>query len=192
MKIFPYQRIVVIGVTGSGKSTLAENLSNRFDIPYIELDAFYWEPGWREADPTDFLQRVESAVDKGTWIVAGNYSRARFITWTRAEAVIWLDYPLPVVFWRLLKRTLRRSLTRERLWNDNREVFWRHLKFWSEDSLFHWFFKTYWRRKKETPILLSMPEHKHLKVMHFTRPHETDEWLNSLNGSFAQPGNELG
>jgi adenylate kinase family enzyme len=101
----------------------------------------------------------------------------RDIIWRRAEAVIWLDYPFHIVFWRLLTRTIRRGVTQEELWNGNREKFWWHLKLWSEESLFRWLFKTYWRRKREIPLLMASPEYQHLKKIHFHHPQEVERWL---------------
>jgi hypothetical protein len=114
-------------------------------------------------------------------VAAGNYRLVRDLIWDKAEAVIWLDYPFHIVFWRLLKRTVRRGITQEELWNGNREKFWGHLKLWSEESLFHWLFKTYWRGKREYPMLFSLPENAHLKIVHFKHPKETEEWLKSDN-----------
>jgi hypothetical protein len=111
------------------------------------------------------------------WAIAGNYSIARNVSWPRAEAIIWLDYPFHTIFWRLFKRTIRRSIFQEELWNGNRENFWMHLKLWSEESLFHWLFKTYWRRKREYPTLFVLPQNAHLKIIHFKHPSETEEWL---------------
>jgi adenylate kinase family enzyme len=113
-------------------------------------------------------------------VIAGNYSVVRDIIWSRAQAVIWLDFPLHILFWRLLTRTVRRAWTQEELWNGNREPFWWHLKLWSQDSLFHWLFKTYWRRKREYPLLLSLPGHEHLKVFHFKHPRELEKWFESI------------
>lgn len=177
MDSFPYKRIAVIGTTGSGKSTLAETLSQRFGTPYIELDALYWEPGWQEAAPLVFWYRVEDAIAGDAWVTAGNYRGVQHMIWEKAEAVIWLDFALPILFRRLLTRTIRRGWTQEELWNGNRETFWRHLKLWSPDSLFHWLFKTYWRRKREFPILLSLPGYEHLKVYRFKHPRELEGWL---------------
>ena len=177
---FSYKRIAVIGTTGAGKSTLAKILSKRLNIPYVELDALYWEPGWQEADPFVFLNRVEDAIAGEAWVTAGNYRLVQHAIWEKAEAVIWLDFPLHILFWRLLMRTVRRGWTQEELWNGNRETFWWHLKLWSQDSLFHWLFKTYWRRKKEIPMLLSLPGYEHLKIYHFKHPRELDAWLQSV------------
>ena len=180
MNSFPHKRIAVIGTTGAGKSTLAKILSKRFNIPYIELDALYWEPGWQEADPSVFWERVENAIDGEAWVTAGNYRVVQHLIWDKAEAVIWLDFPLYILFWRLLTRTVRRGWTQEELWNGNRETFWWHLKLWSQDSLFHWLFKTYWRRKREFPVLLSLPGYEHLTVYRFMHPSELETWLQSV------------
>ena len=180
MHSFPYKRIVVIGVTSSGKSTLAENLAKQFDMKFIELDALHWEPGWQEAPPEVFRGRVLDATEADKWAVAGNYREVRDITWSRAEVVIWLDYPFLTVLSQLTRRTFRRWWTRELLWGKNRESLWTHFKLWSEESLFHWLLKTYWRRKREYTMLLSQPEHRHLQVIRFKHPRKTQAWIKHL------------
>lgn len=180
MQPFSCKRIVVLGATGSGKSTLAGELAARIGLKHIELDALHWQPNWRPATPEEMRTGLENALTSQAWVVAGNYSSVRDMLWPRAQAIVWLDYGLPLVFWRLLVRTLRRAITQEELWNGNREKFWWHLKLWSDESLFHWLFKTYWRRKRETPALLAQPEHAHLKLIHLTSPRETRAWLESL------------
>lgn len=185
MELFSYKRIVVIGTTSFGKSTLAKTLADKFACAFIELDALHWEPNWQEAEPHVFRVRAEKATLPKAWVAAGNYSVVRDILWNKAEVIIWLDYPLPIVFWRLLIRTLRRTITQEELWNGNRESFWTHFKFWSEDSLFHWLLKTYWRRKREFPILFSLPEYQHLKIYRFNHPRELEAWLDDLGQLFS-------
>jgi adenylate kinase family enzyme len=180
MSSFPYQRVVVVGVTSSGKSTLAEKIARRFDLSYIELDALNWEPNWQAAPLEVFRARLEKAMQAGEWIVAGNYHVVRDLLWPRAEAVIWLDYSLGRVLWQLTRRSLTRWWTRELLWGTNYESLWVHLKLWSKDSLYNWLFQTYWRRKREYLRLLSQPEHQHLKLIRFSDPKETQEWLESF------------
>lgn len=180
MSAFPYKRIVVIGTTGSGKSTLAERIAIQFNLNFIELDALQWEPGWQATPLEVFRERVSKAVQTSAWIVAGNYHVVRDLVWQNAEVVIWLDYPFWTIFKQLTVRTFRRWLTQELLWGTNREPFWIHFKLWSDESLYHWLFKTYWRRKRETPALLAMPAHKHLAVIQFRHPRETEEWLKNI------------
>lgn len=187
MTSFPYKRIVVIGVTSSGKSTLAETLAERFGMSFIELDALHWEPNWQEAPNDVFRARVEKATQAETWTVAGNYSVVRDITWPKADALIWLDYPLLLVLRQLTRRTFLRWWNQELLWGTNREPIWVHFKLWSKESLFHWLFRTYWRRKREYTMLLSQPANQHLKLFRFKHPNETQQWLES----FENPVNAM-
>jgi adenylate kinase family enzyme len=180
MIIFPFHRIAIVGVTGSGKSTLAKGLAEKLGCAFIELDALHWEPNWREAPDEVFRERVRLAVQAERWVVAGNYSVARDLVWSRAEAIVWLDYPFWLVFRQLIRRTLLRWWTQEELWNGNREPFWVHFKLWSDESLIKWLLKTYWRRKREYPFLLSQPENQHLVLIRFQNPHQTAEWLERL------------
>ena len=181
MPTFPYHRIVVTGATSSGKSTLAEQLARRFDYRFIELDALHWESNWTEARLDVFRERVVEATQAPAWVIAGNYHVVRDLIWPKAEVIIWLDYPFWTVLWQLTRRTFRRWWAQELLWGtNNRERLSVHLQLWSQDSLFHWLVKSYWRRKRETPLTLDLPEHRHLKLIHFQNPRETAEWLKGL------------
>jgi adenylate kinase family enzyme len=180
MEILPYKKFVVIGTTGSGKSTMAEQLANKLGLDFIDLDALNWGPNWTPAGDELLRARAEAVTRAPGWVVAGNYSKTRPVTWARAEAIIWLDYSLWVIFCRLWRRTWRRIFFKEDLWNGNREHLWTQLKLWSDESLFHWLFKTYWRRKREYPQLFAQPEHSHLTIIHLKTPQEADEWLSNI------------
>jgi len=172
------KRIVVIGTTGAGKSTLAEQLAGILRYPFVELDALFWGPAWTPFPQEVFRHRVSDALAAETWTVGGNYSVARDLVWTRADTLVWLDYPLPLVLWRLGRRTIRRIVMRERLWGGNVET-WRS-QFASRDSLFVWAFKTHFRRRREMPVLLALPENRHLHVLHFRSPRTAAGWLQSV------------
>ena len=180
MTDFSYTRLIVIGVTGVGKSTLAQQLSEKLKLDCIDLDAVYWQPNWTHLSDSEFRARVEEATGAPHWVIAGNYRVVRDICWSRAEAAIWLDYSLWTVFWRLTFRIFRRWWKRELLWGTNYESLWMHFKFWSDDSLWHWLFKTYWKRKREYANLLVQPRYARLKVFCFKTQHETDQWLATL------------
>ncbi|HRC62477.1 MAG: DUF87 domain-containing protein [Dehalococcoidia bacterium] len=133
------RRIAVVGSSGSGKSTVASLLAERLALPFVELDALYWKPGWVESEHEEFVGRVQSETAGEGWVVAGNYSRAWPVYWPRAETVVWLDLPLRVCLGRLVRRSWRRSRERELLWGTNTERFWKHLKLWNaNDSLLTW------------------------------------------------------
>src|SRR5687768_11917787 len=115
-----YQRIAVVGVSGSGKTTLACQLSERLGLPHVELDALHWDPGWTPAPAGIFRQRAAQVLQGEAWVVDGNHPEVRQLIWSRADTVVWLDYGLLLVMWRLVVRTFRRVATGEVLWNGNR------------------------------------------------------------------------
>lgn len=175
------RRIAVVGTSGSGKTTLASKLAQHLGVPHIELDALYWAPGWTPAPRDVFCQRVAQALGGDAWTTDGNYSAARDIVWSRANMVVWLDYPLPVVLGRVTRRTIRRSLKREVLWNGNRENLF--TAFFSRESIILWTLNTYRRRRREYPLLFSRPEYAHLDVVHLHSTHATHKWLENLQGA---------
>ena len=141
------RRIVVFGTTGSGKSWLAERLGAERGLRLIELDALYWGPGWQPAPVELFRHRVECETRDGDWITVGIYGQVRDIVWQRADTLVWLDLPLPLVMWRLFWRTLRRIATQEDLWRTgNRESLGRTL--FSRDSILLWALKTHGRNRR--------------------------------------------
>lgn len=172
------QRISVVGTCGSGKTTTASQIARRLEIPHVELDALHWEPNWTEAPLEVFRERVTQALSGETWAVDGNYGKVRDIVWSRADTIVWLDYALPVILWQLIRRTMRRSLTQEELWSGNRETLSKAL--FSRESILLWALKTYRRRKREYPALLSRPEYAHLTLVRLRSPRETREWLSTL------------
>ncbi|HAJ60532.1 MAG TPA: adenylate kinase [Cyanobacteria bacterium UBA8543] len=171
------QRISVVGTSGSGKTTLARQISQCLAIPQVELDALHHEPNWTEAPIDVFRQRVEHSLSGDKWVVDGNYSKVRDIVWSRADTVVWLDYPLPVIMGRVVRRTFRRVVTQEELWNGNRET-WQTM--FSRDSIILWALTTYRKKREQYPILFKQPEYAHLKVVHLRSPKTTQAWLKNL------------
>ncbi|MGH2454107.1 MAG: AAA family ATPase [bacterium] len=173
------RRIIVIGTTGSGKTAMARAIAERLAIPHVELDALNWGPDWTEVPREVFRQRVREAVAGTAWVVDGNYSKSRDIVWPRAETAVWLDFPLWVILWRLTRRTIARTLTREELWSGNRERFRTALL--SRNSLFVWALQTYQRRRRGYPELLHRQEHAHLTVVRLRALRDAASWLDRLD-----------
>lgn len=171
------RRVAVVGATGAGKSTLARRLAGQLGADFVELDAIFWGPSWTPVAPDVFRARVAAVTAGPAWVVAGNYGAVRDLLWPRADTIVWLDYPLPLVLRRLTARTLRRALTREVLWNGNRERLWEHAMLWSDRSLFHWLFKTYWVYRRDLPRLFAEPPHAHARIVHLRSPRAAEAWL---------------
>jgi len=173
------RRIAIVGTTGCGKSTLAEQLARTLSLPTIELDALYWMPDWQPALPELFRFRVEAATKADGWIIAGNYGQVRDLVWGRADTLIWLDFPLPLILWRLLRRTVWRVVRREDLWNTgNRES--ARTAFFSRDSILLWALKTYRRNRERFPADIASGDYGALDVHAFRSPAELRRWLHDL------------
>lgn len=172
-------RITILGTTGAGKTTLGERLSGILGYPFVDLDALGWDANWTQPPPDVMNARTSAALSGDCWITAGNYSRVRPIVWGRADTVVWLDYPLSVIYPRLFRRTVRRVFTREELWGGNRETF--RAQFMSRESLFLYAARSHERKKVEFTTTLAQPEYAHLRMLRFSSPRETAAWLAHLS-----------
>jgi adenylate kinase family enzyme len=176
------QRVNVIGAPGAGKSTLGAALAERLQAPLIELDALFWRQDWQPAPREEFRTKVAAALAADRWIVCGNYNNsARDIIWPRVDTVVWLDYSLPLTFYRLLQRTWRRIATQEELWGGNRESWRKQLL--SRESLFLYTLRTHRHRGPETEASISSGRYAHVQILRFRRPRDAQAWLDSLSES---------
>lgn len=115
------QRIAVIGTGGSGKTTLARRLASTLDLPHLELDAVYHQPGWEPLADEEFRDRVEGFCAGDRWVTCGKYGTVRDLLFERTDTIICLDHHRLRQTARVWWRSLRRYVTRQELWNGNRE-----------------------------------------------------------------------
>jgi len=201
------KRIIVIGTTGSGKTMLAQAIAQKYTIPHVELDALYWGPEWTPYPEDVFRTNVEQATEGDNWVIDGNHSNIRDIVWPRATTLIWLDYALPMILRHLVKRTTRRLIFREELWQGNRET-WRNQFVWriasrsfrrvtgQEEALHEkgpsiddeisntnasaaQTLNAHQRRRAVYPQLFELPEAAHLNIIILHSPREAGKWLES-------------
>jgi adenylate kinase family enzyme len=114
---------LVASASGSGKSTVGRELAARLGVPYHELDAFqHIGPNWTEATTEQLRASVEPIVASDAWVIDGTYrGKLGHLVPAAADLVLWLDLAPRVWLPRLLRRTARRVIRREELWNGNRE-----------------------------------------------------------------------
>lgn len=115
-------RIVITGASGNGKTTLARELERVAGLRHIETDALHHGPNWESCGAEVLRERMLAATEGDDWVVDSPYfSMTGHTAADRADIVVWLDLPVHVVMWRLLRRTLVRSRTKVELWNGNVE-----------------------------------------------------------------------
>ena len=101
------KKIIVAGVSaGVGKSTFAVKLGEGLNLPVHHLDAYHWKPGWIEAEKEEFRSVQHNIVKGDHWIIEGNYSSTFDIRMAQADTFIYLELPLRVCVYRVLKRWL--------------------------------------------------------------------------------------
>ncbi|REB07424.1 topology modulation protein [Sporosarcina sp. BI001-red] len=126
------QRILVMGISaGAGKSTFARSLGEMLNYPVTYLDSLYFEPGWKEVPLEIFEQRQVEATADSTWIIEGNYSSTVSVREKRADTIVYLELPLYLCLYRVLKRRIRyHRQTRPELGKDCPEKLdWEFLKY---------------------------------------------------------------
>ncbi len=101
------KRIMVMGVSaGAGKSTFARKLGEKLDIDVYHLDAYFWKPNWVQASTEEFRESNRKIADQDKWIIEGNYSTTYDIRAPRADTIIYLELPLIICLYRVVKRWL--------------------------------------------------------------------------------------
>jgi adenylate kinase family enzyme len=171
------RRISVAGTAGSGKSTLARELASALQVPHLELDSVFHQPGWTPLPRDEFRARVGRFAAQDGWVTDGNYSAVQDLIWKRADTVAWLDLPRHLVMRRLLLRTVRRVMTREELWNGNRES-WRGIfSLDPERSILVWAWTTHARNRARYLAASEDPVNAHLTFVHLTSPRAVRRFL---------------
>ena len=119
-------RIAITGPSGSGKTTLAAELARTLGLRHVEIDALHHGPNWESCGVEVLTERVRAATEGDGWVTDSTYhTMLGDLIVERADLLVWLDLPIPLVLWRLLGRTHVRSRDKVELWNGNVEPGWR-------------------------------------------------------------------
>jgi hypothetical protein len=167
------RRILVIGVSGSGKSTAASRIAQMTGLSYIPTDPFYWKGGWIPTSADEVGILVDEATQGESWVLDGNFDSLRDLVWSRADTIVWLDFPFTMVVWRVAVRNIRWAILRKPIWSGNVMTFkqaWpgiRHA------------IRSFRVKRRFYPTYLC--EFPHINVLCFKHPRELDRWLLTLN-----------
>jgi adenylate kinase family enzyme len=145
---------IVSTCSGNGKTTLGRQLASILEVPFVELDALVHGPNWTETPDDELVRVLEPVLAGDGWVIDGNYS-AKFgnLVFAHADTIVWLDLPVHVWLPRLLRRTTRRILRREELWNSNRESLKDAIG--GKDALIPFAFRMHRQRRRTYPARLA-------------------------------------
>lgn len=174
-------KINVIGTSGSGKSTLARGISQKLNIPYIELDSLFWRPDWQGTpDEAFFASLSERLSASDDWVLDGNYKRTQAVKWREIDLIIWVDYSFGRTLFQAVKRAATRAWKKQELWagTGNRESF--RKSFFSRDSIILWTIKTFANNRRQYEALLNNPDWQHVRFVRLRSPKQTQVFLRNL------------
>ena len=97
---------MIVGQPGSGKSTLAQRLGERTGLPVIHIDKIHWQAGWVERSKAEKTRLCREAEQGERWIFEGGHSATWPSRLARADVLIWIDRPVGLSLWRVLRRAL--------------------------------------------------------------------------------------
>jgi adenylate kinase family enzyme len=108
------KKIVILGRGGAGKSTVARQLGQKLDIPVIELDKYFWQPGLVPLSHQEWISVQQKLVRGEKWIMDGDLGVYDALSerLKHADTVIVLNFS----FWTCFTRAVRRSKERLDFW----------------------------------------------------------------------------
>ena len=104
------KRVVVLGPGAAGKSTLAAQLGEIKELPVVELDQLFWQPGLRATSRGQWRAIQRELVEQDNSILDGDLGPddAVGIRLQTADTVILLDFSLTRGAWRAIRGSRER------------------------------------------------------------------------------------
>jgi adenylate kinase family enzyme len=173
----PMRRVSMVGISGSGKTTAGRRLADSLQVPFIELDSIFHQADWQELTREDFRSEVAAAVAADGWVIDGNYSWVRDLVWDRADTVVWIDLPRATVMRRVMTRTLRRAVTRQELWNGNREPLSNFYKWDPMENIIRYTWVKYTDSVERYSAAMEDPQYAALRFIRLRSPAQVAEFM---------------
>ncbi|MEM8658010.1 MAG: AAA family ATPase [Pseudomonadota bacterium] len=181
------ERVMIVGAPGSGKSTLARAMGARLGLPVVHMDHIHWQAGWVERSRAEKTRLVEAVHARACWILEGGHSVTYPGRLARADVMVWLDVPIGLRIWRVLRRSwIYRGQNRPDLPEGCLEGFgWQTVEFLN-------FIVTTRRRARARLMAIVADPPPHLRVVRLRNLKEVRGFLEGLEGERGQGPVDVG
>src|SRR5688572_1825764 len=69
------EKVVLLGRGGSGKSTAARKIGEIANLPVIELDKHFWQPGLMPLSKERWISKQRELANNDRWIMDGDLGK---------------------------------------------------------------------------------------------------------------------
>jgi len=171
------RKIALFGPTATGKTTLARRLSAESGYLHTDLDDLLFTPDG-PLSLEEFRRQAAEVTSGDEWIVEGNFSKLADVVWHRAEVLVWLDFPLPLIVYRIVRRSLRQLTGREDS-AQARRLTWSKA-FFDRRSLLRTAIRKYRNNRPRYALQVSETAALGVDVIRLRRPREVERWTSGL------------
>ena len=111
-------KIRIIGCSGSGKTYLAKKLSQKYSVPYFDLDDIQWDNSQNSYGVKMPLEKrnqmLNNILQRPDWIIEGVYYAWVQKSFEDADMIYVLDMPKHLYKFRIIKRFIKRKIGLEK------------------------------------------------------------------------------
>jgi len=108
MNIREYNKIVIFGASGAGKSYVSRRIAELTGYPVYHLDGVFFHQGWVTVSEDEFITRQREMMNKGAWIIEGNYKKTMEFRIAADDLVILLDVNRFIRIWATTQRQYKK------------------------------------------------------------------------------------
>jgi adenylate kinase family enzyme len=153
---------------------MVKRIAEEFSLPVIDIDSLRREAGKSGSPEETFSLLIRESVKGDTWIIDGSYTSVQDIVWSRAEAIVWLDFSFWVFLTRLIKRSLYRIFIRKQ---SERPIKARNQPASERTSTYLRAILTGKQRRQRYFATLYNSKNVHLHVIRLSSPEDAELWL---------------
>ncbi len=160
------EKVIVIGCPGAGKSVFSRKLRDRTGLPLYYLDMLWHKPDKTNVSSEQFDAGLKEIMEKGRWIIDGNYLRTMERRIQMCDTVFLLDYPLEICL----------EGAKSRIGKEREDLPWKETVF--DEEFRQWILDF---SRDQLPVIYELlKKYKEKKIIVFRTREEAGKYLKNL------------